>query len=122
MCPKSYELNHKKVIKKREVAIGKTYTISKCDSIESSFGFVEKPSQKRIMNLSVPKRLLAKKTLERKGTQEVSRYEPSVIDQFKETLKENLAIQVLPKLPPKLIKAAEFDHITELTEAAKEGD
>lgn len=46
----------------------------------------------------------------------------SMMKAFKESLKENLGVKVLPRMPPKLIKAHEFDHITEENLAAKEGD
>ena len=75
-----------------------------------------------MQKLTVPmKKLLAKRTMDRKNTAD-SRVEPSVVDVFKQTLKESLAVQVLPRLPPKLLKASEFDNMAELAEAEKEGD
>lgn len=74
VCPKSYQLNLQKIIKKRStvVTINKHYAISKCESIDSAS--MDKLSQKKINYLGTPTRkLLAKKTLSRKCTQDVSR-------------------------------------------------
>ena len=74
VCPKSYELNHQKVIKKRStvVTISKNYALNKCESLDAVS--MDKLSQKKINYLGTPTRkLLAKKTLSRKCTQDVSR-------------------------------------------------
>lgn len=87
VCPKSYELNQNKIIKKRSqyVSINKHYTVSKCESLDAMP--MEKLSQKKINYLAAPTRkLLMKKTLSRKCTQDVNREEDedvSTIDEFK---------------------------------------
>lgn len=69
VCPRSYELNHKKVIKAKAptVTITKTFPLSRCESLDS--GSMEKLTQKKINYLGTPARkLLVKKTLSRKCT------------------------------------------------------
>lgn len=74
VSPKSYEVNHKKVISDRYVVKSKVYLVSKTESIES---VVSKSSNKRINYLQNPIRKFQQKmTLERKATHDF-REEPS---------------------------------------------
>ena len=41
------------------------------------------------------------------------------MEQFRDTLKENLYVKVLPKIPKKKIKAWEFDYFSDKAEAEK---
>ena len=66
VSPKSYEVNHRKVISEPLDFRTKTYLVTKTEPIES---VVTKLSNKKINLLSIPsKRIQAKFTLERKPT------------------------------------------------------
>lgn len=107
---RSYEVNMKKVVSEKYSHFSKNISFSKMDSIDT---LASKPSSKRLN----PRNKHPKCLIDRKPTSLEGQSDLTSLEAFRETLRETLAVETLPKLVKKKLKGQDFDRLAAQAQA-----